>query len=98
MKSLTLMNNKQLLHLRRFYAILHLGGDYMSWWTKQKILKVIMYILLAFVFVNCFLFEICPTLYPEWLRDGIGFTSLFIIVFWFIWCIVYLIKKHKKKK
>ena len=70
----------------------------MSWWTKQKILKVIMYVLLAFVFINCFLFEICPTLYPEWLRDGVGITGLFIIPFWFIWCIVYLIKKNRNNK
>ncbi len=70
----------------------------MSWWTKQKILKVIMYVLLAFVFINCFLFEIYPTLYPEWLRDGIGIVGLFIIAFWFLWCIVYLIKKNKNKK
>ncbi len=70
----------------------------MSWWTKQKILKVIMYVLLAFVFINCFLFEICPTIYPDWLRDGIGITGLFVIAFWFIWCIVYLIKKNKNKK
>ena len=70
----------------------------MSWWTKQKILKAIMYVLLAFVFVNCFLFEIKPTLYPEWLRNGIEILGLFIIIFWFIWCIVHLFKKHKNKK
>ena len=70
----------------------------MSWWTKQRILKAIMYILLAFVFVNCFIFEIKPTLYPEWLRNGIGISGLFIIIFWFVSCIVYLIKKHKNKK
>ena len=67
-------------------------------WTKQKILKAIMYILLVFGFINCFLFEIKPTLYPEWLRNGIGVSGLFIIIFWFVWCIVYLIKKHKNKK
>ena len=70
----------------------------MNWWTKQKILNAIMYILLAFVFVNSFIFEIKPTLYPEWLRNGIGISGLFIIIFWFVWCIVYLIKKHKNKK
>ena len=86
------------LYFRRFYAIIYIRGDYMSWWTKQKILKVIMYVLLAFVFINCFLFEICPTLYPEWLRDGVGITGLFINAFWFIWCIVYIIKKDRNKK
>ena len=55
----------------------------MNWWIKQKVLKVIMYVLLVFVFTNCFLFKICPTLYPEWLRDGIGIIGLFVFAYSF---------------
>lgn len=70
----------------------------MSWWTKLKIIKIIMYILLAFVLINCLLFELWPTLYPGWLRAGVGYIGLFVIVLGFIWWIVYLVKKHKNKK
>ncbi len=68
----------------------------MKHWTRLKILKVILYILLAFVFINCLLFELRPTLYPEWLREGIGFGGLLIIFFWFIVCIINLVNKIKK--
>ena len=70
----------------------------MRWWTKQKIIKSVIYLLMAFVFINSFLFELCPTLYPEWLRNIVEFSSLIIIIFWFVWCITYLIKKHKNRK
>ena len=67
----------------------------MRWLTKKKITKIILYVLSAFVYVNYFLSELWPTLYPQWLRDLFGFTGLFIIFVWFVWLIVYWIKKHK---
>ena len=70
----------------------------MRWWTKLKILKAILYVLMAFVLVNCLLIEIFPTLYPEWLIDGLGIVGLFIIALGVVWWGVYLIKKLKNKK
>ena len=67
----------------------------MSWWAKQKILKIILYTLWAIVFVNGILFEICPTIYPEWLRNGFVFAGLLIMIGFVIWRIVYLIIKCK---
>ena len=70
----------------------------MSCWTKHKIVKVLVYILFAIYFINCIIFEFYPTLYPEWFREGVGVFGIFIILFWLIYCIVYLVKERKNKK
>ena len=67
----------------------------MRWWTKKNITKIILYVLSALVYVNFFLSELWPTLYPEWLYDILGPTGLCIIFAWSVWLIVNLIKKHK---
>lgn len=70
----------------------------MSWWTKLKIIRTIMYSLLALILINYILFDTFPTLYPEWFRNIVGFVGLIIIVLWCVWIIVYLIKNRKNKR
>ena len=70
----------------------------MSYWTKQKILKAAWYVLLAFVYVNFILLEVCPALYPAWIRTSLKTIGLVILAFGLVCYVVYAFKKHRNNK
>ncbi len=67
-------------------------------WSKGRIITAIIYVLSAVVYLNCLLLELWPSLYPKWVRDVTGWLSLVILLLWFAWCIVTVIKKYKNRK
>ena len=63
----------------------------------KRITMIVIFVIFAFVYLNCLLMELWPTLYPESIRNVAGFASAIVIVLWFVLCVVILIKKYKRK-
>ena len=70
----------------------------MHWRIIRKIIRIILYTLLAVVFIGGLLAELWPNIYPAWVHESMGIVGLVIIACWLAWCVADLVITRKIRK